>query len=214
MPLLRRRRHRIGRFRVRRRAGIGHRLRRLAGQHDDAGADLHAAVEILDVLVEHADAAGRNIMADGRGLVGAVDAVERVAEIHGARAERIARPARHLPRQIRLALDHFRRREPIRPFLHLGNALGAGPGEALAADAHAVADRLAAAEHQIEVGVRGIDNNGAGRLLGGKVDQLPLQVRRQFLGLALLGLILRRQRGGTGRRPVVAPRPEPRRDRN
>src|SRR6185437_934219 len=135
-----------------------------------------------------------NIVADGRRLVGAVYAVERVAEIHGARAERITVPTRHDARQIGLALDHLRRREPVRPFLQLGNALSAGPGEAFAADAHAVANRLTAAEYQIEVGIRGIDNDGAGRLLGAEVDQLPLQIGRQFLGLALLGLFFRRQR--------------------
>ena len=38
------------------------------------------------------------------------------------------------------------------------------PGEAFAADADAVAHRLAVTEHEIEVGVRRIDDDGAGRL--------------------------------------------------
>ena len=131
--------------------------------------------------------------ADGRRLVGAVDAVQRLAEIKSARAERIARAARHHARQIRLALDHLGRRMPVRPFRHLADALGAGPGEAFAADADAVAQRLAAAERQIEIGVRRIDDDRAGRLLGGVVDQLLLQIRRQFLGLAGFRLVLGRQ---------------------
>ena len=120
------------------------------------------------------DAARRNVIADGRGLVGAVDAVERVAEIQARAPSGLPGPPAIMARQIRLALDHLRRRKPVRPFLHLGDALGARPGEALAADADAVAHRLAAAEHQIEIGVRRIDDDGAGRLLGGEVDQLPL----------------------------------------
>ncbi len=39
-----------------------------------------------------------------------------------ARAERIARPARHHARQIGLALDRLGRRKQVRPFLHFGDA--------------------------------------------------------------------------------------------
>src|SRR5262249_20692262 len=62
----------------------------LARQHHHAGADLHPRVEVGDVLIGEADAVRRYEAADGRGLVGAVDAVERIAEIERARAERIA----------------------------------------------------------------------------------------------------------------------------
>ena len=89
-----------------------------------------------------------------------------VAEIHGARAERIARAAGHEARQIRLARDHLRRRMPVRPFLLAGDGLRAGPGEAFAADADAVADRAAVAEHVIEIGVGRIDHDRARRLAG------------------------------------------------
>ncbi|GCC47894.1 hypothetical protein chiPu_0031847, partial [Chiloscyllium punctatum] len=53
--------------------------------HDDLGADIDATVEIDHVLVAHPDAAGRDVGADRPGLVGAVDAIERRAEIHRAR---------------------------------------------------------------------------------------------------------------------------------
>ena len=47
-------------------------------QHHNAGADVHAAVEVGDVLVGQADAAGGHALADGVRRVGAVDAIDRV----------------------------------------------------------------------------------------------------------------------------------------
>ena len=168
--------------------------RRTAGQHHHAGADLDALEQIGDVFVQHADAARGDELADRRGLVGAVDAVDGRAEIHRARAERVAGAAGHETRQIGLALDHLGRREPVRPLGLLGDLLHAGPGEAVAADADAVADRAPATEHVIEIGVGRIDDDGAGRLLGGERDFLPAQVRRQLRRPAS-GLFFRRQRG-------------------
>ena len=49
-----------------------------ASPHDDLGADGGAVVEIDDVFVEKADASRRHIASDRTGLVGAVDALERV----------------------------------------------------------------------------------------------------------------------------------------
>ena len=63
-------------------------------EHDDGGADLDAIVEVDHVLVAQADAARRDLVTDGPGLVGAVDAVERRAEIKRARAERVVRARR------------------------------------------------------------------------------------------------------------------------
>jgi hypothetical protein len=49
---------------------------RFAGpEHDDFRADRCAVVEIDDILVRQADAARRNVGADGPGFIGAVDAV-------------------------------------------------------------------------------------------------------------------------------------------
>src|SRR5439155_14790259 len=128
--------------------------RRATRHHHHAGADLDAIEQVGDVLVQHADATGGYELADRRGLVGAVDAVDGRAEIHRAGAERIAGAAGHEARQIGLALDHLGRRMPIRPLGLAGDLLHAGPGEAVAADADAVADRTAVAEHVIEIGVR------------------------------------------------------------
>ena len=93
-------------------------------------------------------------------------------------------------RQIGLARDHLGRRIPVRPLGLARNLFDARPGEALAADADAVADRLAVAEHEIEERVRGIDDDGAGRLVAGIVDDLPLQARIElnvFIRVVLLG---------------------------
>ncbi len=145
------------------------------GQHDHLGADIDAAVEVDDVFVDQADATRRHLSTDGRGSVGAVDAVDGAAEIHGAGAERVLRAAGHEARQIGLALHHFRGRRPIRPLGLARDGLGARPGEAFAADADAVADRLAVAEHVIEIGVGRIDDHRAGGLAGRVFDDLAAE---------------------------------------
>ena len=48
--------------------------------------------------------------------------------------------------RLRFAHDHLRRRLPVRPLLLAADMDDAVPAEALAADADAVADRLAVAE--------------------------------------------------------------------
>src|SRR6202158_1749423 len=88
------------------------------------------------------------------------------AEIHRAPPPRIAGPARHETRQVRLARDHLRRRVPIRSFRLAADGLNAGPGEAFAADADAVPNGAALAKHVIESSVAGIDNDRARRLAG------------------------------------------------
>src|SRR5262249_60474621 len=75
------------------------------------------------------------------------------------------------------------------------------PGELVAADAQAVADRTAIAQHVIEVGVRRIDDDGARGLLGDEGDLLTAQVRRQ-LRRRRIGLLFWRQRGN-GQRPSI-----------
>src|SRR6516164_7434386 len=85
-------------------------------QHDHFGANIDSAVEIDDVLIDQSDAAARYATADGRGLIGAVNAIDRVAKIYCASAERIAETAGHEARQVRLPDHHLGRRSPIRPF--------------------------------------------------------------------------------------------------
>src|SRR5690242_9993330 len=131
-------------------AWCGSRRGRRAAEHDHARADVDAAIKVFDVRIGQPDAARRNEVADGRGLIGAVNAIHGVAEIERARAERVAFAAGHEARQIRLPLDHFLRRMPVRPFAHVFDTFDTGPSESFASDAHAVAQRLAAAEHQIK----------------------------------------------------------------
>src|SRR3954467_905378 len=57
----------------------------------DLGADRNALEKVAHVGIGQPEAAGRHRSADGLRLVGAVDAVDRAAEIERAGAERIAR---------------------------------------------------------------------------------------------------------------------------
>src|ERR1700716_1172928 len=84
--------------------------------HDPFRPDRDPLVEVHDLLVDQPEAARRHRMPDGLRRVGAVDAIDRVAEIERARAHWIAGAAGHEARQIGLPLDHPRRRRPIRPF--------------------------------------------------------------------------------------------------
>jgi len=83
-------------------------------------------------------------------LICAVDAIDRGAKIHGARTERIAGAAGHEARQIRLALNHFRRRAPIGPFLLARDLDETGPLKALAADAYSIAKSAVISLHEIK----------------------------------------------------------------
>src|SRR5450432_2218838 len=118
--------------------------------------------------------------ADGAGSVGAVNAIHRAAEIHGTCAKRVAGAAGHEARQVRLTRDHFHWWRPVRPLGLLGDRLRAGPSEAVAADADAIADRLTAAEHIIEIGIGRIDDDSTGQLAGRVAHDLALQPRRHF----------------------------------
>src|SRR5579862_3951721 len=111
--------------------------------HDDLGADRDPVIEIGDVGIDQPEAAGRDGGADGVGTVGAVDTIDGGAEIHRARAERVAGSAGHEARQIRLTRDHLRRRRPVGPFRLARNAQKSLPLESIAADADAVTQRAA-----------------------------------------------------------------------
>src|SRR5205085_4546617 len=76
-----------------------------------------------------------------------------------------------------------------RPFLFRRDRLGAGPGEAGAADTDAVAHRLAVALHQIEELVRRIDHDRAGAFIAVIIDHL-LVVLRVEAALGRLGRLL------------------------
>src|SRR5688572_9387403 len=106
---------------------------------DHPRPNLDPLVKVYDVVVDEAETARRHRLADGVRLIGAVDAVHGVAEIEGARPERIAQAACHEAGQIRLALDHLRGRMPVRPFGLARHAKQTLPLESLAADSDRIA---------------------------------------------------------------------------
>src|SRR5215207_4425753 len=102
-------------------------------EDDDDCAWRHPIREIDDVLVGHADAAGRDGLADIFRLVGAMDAVQGVlvalVKVNRPRAERIFRTSGDaLWVRPKPGLD-LRRRNPVRPFSHTANRGDAGPGQ-------------------------------------------------------------------------------------
>src|SRR6478736_5051018 len=133
---------------------------------DDLGADRHAFVEVGDVAVDQAEAAGGDGGADRVGPVGAVNAIHRGAEIHRPRAQRVAGTTGHEARQIGLARDHLGRRGPVRPLLLLRDGHEPLPLKTFAADADAVAQRAPVALDQIEMSLGGRNDDGARRLVG------------------------------------------------
>src|SRR5271165_844009 len=124
----------------------------------------HAIEEIGHVLVDEAEAARRYSVADRLRLVGAVNAIDGLAQIKGARAHRIAGAPGHEARQIGLALDHLRRRAPVGPFLLARYLLQARPLEAVAPDADPVAKRPVVRLYEVEEALAGIDDDRAGLL--------------------------------------------------
>src|SRR5690606_21612537 len=108
-------------------------------QHDDFGADRHALEQILDLVIDEAEAARRHGVADRFRRIGAVNAIDGVAKVKGARSHRIAGAASHETWQIGLALNHLGGRRPVRPFLLARDFQKARPFETFTADADAVA---------------------------------------------------------------------------
>src|SRR3984893_9529977 len=146
------------------------------GQHDHLGADLHTAIEVHHVVVDHPDAARCRAPADAPRRIGAVNAIEGTAEIQGTRPERIAFAARREARQVRRALDHLGRRRPVRPLRLALDRLHAGPGETFTADSDSIPDGLPAGKNEIEIRITGIDDDRARRLVAAEINHPALQV--------------------------------------
>src|SRR5690606_29693062 len=102
-------------------------------------------------------------------------------EIHRAGAERIAGAAGHEARQIGLALDHLRRRPPVRPFRLAHDELRSAPLEPVTADADTVAQGAVATLNEIKEAVGGVDDDGAGLFLRPVEHRLHLIFGRQAL---------------------------------
>ena len=87
-----------------------------ARQYDDPGPNGNSLVEIGYVSVCQPDAAAGNMLSNGGWIVGSMDSIDRLAQVHRARTQRVADAAGHKARQIGLAHNHFGRGSPIRPF--------------------------------------------------------------------------------------------------
>src|SRR5882724_1550220 len=177
--------------------------------HDNLGADRNTLIEVGHVGIDQPEAAGRDGGADRIGPVGAVDTIDGGAEIHRTGAEWIARPAGHEPRQIGLARDHLRRRCPVRPLRLARDVEQSLPLESLAADTDAIAQRAAASLNQIEMALRGLDDDGAGRLGGTikhrgapvfrvQLDRVVRQKSRLVTDIGFLSKALRDRKHQTG----------------
>src|SRR5579884_1963057 len=141
---------------------------------DYLGADLGSIIQVDRVLVRHANAAGGNSAPDLPWLVGAVDAIQRVAKIKRASAERIVLAAGHMPRQIGKALQFARSWGPVGPFAFRGNSADARPIVAFGPDGDAVSDRLVITEHVVKIALARIDNDRPGLLTRRVGDCLPI----------------------------------------
>ena len=145
----------------------------LIGHDNDLGADIDSAIEVDDIIIDHADTSARDVRANCLWRVGAMNSIDRIAEINGARAQRIADAAGYESRQIRLALDHLRGRYPVRPFRFAAYGLHAGPGKPVPTNADAIADGFAATEHVIKPRVGRIDNDGTRSFVGLIGNNMP-----------------------------------------
>src|SRR5262249_56183062 len=142
-------------------------------------------VEIEHVAIDEAEASGRHRAADGLRLIGAVDAIDGGAKIESARAHGIAGASGHEAGQVRLPLDHFRRRSPVGPFLLARDVQEALPLKAFAADADPVAQRTPARLNYVEKSLGRLNNDRAGSLIGAIKNDLAPKLRRQ---LVIVGL--------------------------
>ena len=125
-----------------------------------------------------------------------MNAIEAGAEINRARAERIVHSASHMAWQVGPALEHLRRRRPIRPLAFHGYCLRPGPGKTLPANADAIPDRFARPEDIIEAALTCRDDDRAPRIAAVPSDDLaryglfPKRLRKSASGPRLSGLKL------------------------
>src|SRR5579883_1813843 len=121
-------------------------------EHHHARSDRGFLVEIHRILIDHADAAGGEALANCPGLVRAMDAKQRILvslpKIHGPGAERIGRAAMHANAALQLnhrlekfgpAVEHFFRRVPVWPLLLALDRGHPSPAEPFAADPDSIA---------------------------------------------------------------------------
>src|SRR5262249_43375825 len=99
--------------------------------HRYAGANLGQLSQVQHGAIEHAKAAGGLGLADRLYVVGAVDAVERIAEVERHGTERVLGAAGHLFGKPWVAFAHFGGRIPVGARFLSVAGFPAGPVEAL-----------------------------------------------------------------------------------
>src|SRR5215471_11843665 len=112
------------------------------------------------------------------GLVGAMDAIERVlatgVKVQGARAHRIARAAFDVVRKRTKPALFIGSRRPTRPLLLTANGGHTGPGHSSLAHDRAVPNRLASRQHVVDEGSGGFDHDRSGRFFPVELNDLTL----------------------------------------
>ena len=129
-------------------------------------------MHVYDVVVDQPDTTAGDILADAPWFIGAVDAIHRVLaaiiEIERAGTQRVVGASRHAagPWAVLggIDTDHGRRRGPAGPVSLARDAGATAPRGALPPDTNAVAAGPAAGLDQIQEAIRGIDDDGAGRV--------------------------------------------------
>src|SRR5687768_2240400 len=149
--------------------------------YDDFGSHSDPVVQIDHIAVYQPEAPGGDCTADRFRLIGAVDPVDRGAEIECASTHRIAGTAGHESRQVGLARDHLRRWHPVRPFCLAGNLEESSPLETLSANADSITYRSVVSLNEVQISICGIDNDRPCRLAGAVKHELPLVRGRQLL---------------------------------
>src|SRR5262245_50092699 len=134
-------------------------------EHHHSRADLHPAVEIDHIFIGDPDAARGNRTSDVFGLVGAVDAIQRVlaasVKIEGARPHWIARAAWDVARKRAKSPLLILSRRPSRPLFLTANLGHARPSHPGLTHGCAVANSLSSRQHVVNEGSIGFDHDRA-----------------------------------------------------
>src|SRR5215475_10189759 len=152
-------------------------------QHHDGRAHPHPAVKIDHILIGHSYAARGNRTSDVFGLIGPVDAIQRVlpagVKVECACAHWIARAACDVARKRAKPPLLVRGRRPSRPFLLTANGGHARPGLSSLAHGRTVANRLASRQHVVNERTIGLDQDRAWHFSSVVLNNLALIGRRK-----------------------------------
>src|SRR5262245_38885334 len=107
-----------------------------------------------------------------------MNAIQCTAKVKSACPKWIPGAPSDEARQVRLPIDHFGGWSPVRPLGLALDGANARPGKTLAAYTNSVTDSLAAAESEVEVGIRRVDDDRSGKFPSRIFNHLSAQIRR------------------------------------